>query len=208
MAAKSAKNAVEQTGHDLKILSNPVGVALLPDKLNKKLFGCAANANEIQEDVIDKIQDEIKQKLGIEKLQKSVNSDEKLMKCFEHLSLPRLYGKNLEEHFLAICNQHYGKYYKILNEFSGELLPKKPLETEWKRQPGWTKYEANGKTKSVPFPDDDVLVFDVEVCVPDGPRPVLACAASATAWYFKLFIHLFFYIFGVFLVFLVFRSNL
>lgn len=179
---KSPRNAA-QSEDDLKILSNSIGVALLPDKFNKKLFGCSANENEVEAEVIDKIQNDIKNKLGIENVLKPVNSSERLTKCLEKLSLPQLYGKNLEEHFLAICKQHYAKYFKILNDFTDKLPPKKPEEMKWIKQPGWTKYEANGKTKSVPFPNDDVLVFDVEICVPDGPGPVLACAASPTAWY-------------------------
>ncbi len=39
----------------------------------------------------------------------------------------------------------------------------------------------------VDYPDDDALVFDVETLVLNGNCPVIAVAASATAW-FDLFL--------------------
>ncbi|SPO29438.1 related to MIP1 - DNA-directed DNA polymerase gamma catalytic subunit, mitochondrial [Ustilago trichophora] len=65
----------------------------------------------------------------------------------------------------------------------------------WSIQPGWTKYPilrsddgssaALGPGVSVPYPDkeDDMLVFDVETMVQEGPFPVMATAAGAKAWY-------------------------
>ncbi|SPO28436.1 related to MIP1 - DNA-directed DNA polymerase gamma catalytic subunit, mitochondrial [Ustilago trichophora] len=65
----------------------------------------------------------------------------------------------------------------------------------WSIEPGWTKYPilrsdngsaaALGAGISVPYPDkdDDMLVFDVETMVQEGPFPVMATAAGAKAWY-------------------------
>ncbi|SNX85729.1 related to MIP1 - DNA-directed DNA polymerase gamma catalytic subunit, mitochondrial [Melanopsichium pennsylvanicum] len=65
----------------------------------------------------------------------------------------------------------------------------------WTIEPGWTKYPilrsedgsaaALGPGISVPYPDkeDDMLVFDVETMVQEGPFPVMATAAGANAWY-------------------------
>ena len=38
--------------------------------------------------------------------------------------------------------------------------------------------------KQVEYPDDDALVFDVETLVLHQNCPVIAIAASSTAWYF------------------------
>lgn len=35
----------------------------------------------------------------------------------------------------------------------------------------------------VDYPDDDVLILDVEVCVPESQRPILATAVSDKYWY-------------------------
>ncbi|KAI3485731.1 hypothetical protein L1887_50887 [Cichorium endivia] len=73
---------------------------------------------------------------------------------------------------------------------SGHLKP-----VTWSVEPGWTKYPilrskdnsavALGPGVSVAHPDpkDDMLVFDVETMVQEGPFPVMATAASPNAWY-------------------------
>ncbi|GAC74929.1 mitochondrial DNA polymerase gamma, catalytic subunit [Moesziomyces antarcticus T-34] len=73
---------------------------------------------------------------------------------------------------------------------SGHLKP-----VTWSIEPGWTKYPvlrskdnsavALGPGVSVahPDPEDDMLVFDVETMVQEGPFPVMATAASPNAWY-------------------------
>ncbi|EST04593.1 DNA-directed DNA polymerase, family A, palm domain protein [Kalmanozyma brasiliensis GHG001] len=69
----------------------------------------------------------------------------------------------------------------------------KPIN--WSIEPGWTKYSilrsedgsasALGPGVGVPYPDkeDDMLVFDVETMVQEGPFPVMATAAGPNAWY-------------------------
>lgn len=41
----------------------------------------------------------------------------------------------------------------------------------------------DGSAVSVPFPDEDAMVFDVEVCVPVGNAPTMACALTSDSWY-------------------------
>uniref|UniRef100_A0A183BPM5 DNA-directed DNA polymerase n=1 Tax=Globodera pallida TaxID=36090 RepID=A0A183BPM5_GLOPA len=60
-------------------------------------------------------------------------------------------------------------------------LPRRPKE--WSVQPGWTAYDIigwNAVPRSVPFPAEDLLFFDVEVCMKDGRLPTLAVALSPT----------------------------
>lgn len=49
---------------------------------------------------------------------------------------------------------------------------------------GWTCYEPeSGKSYSVPYPQEDILVFDVEICVPAGSFPIMATAVGPKNWY-------------------------
>ncbi|XP_054262641.1 DNA polymerase subunit gamma-1, mitochondrial [Macrosteles quadrilineatus] len=95
------------------------------------------------------------------------------------LNLPKLEGKTIDDHFYNIGEKQCGSYRNLVLHFlSG--LPKVP--TCWELKEGWTKYTEDGTT-SVDFPDEDVLVFDVEVCCSEGQMPTIATAVSSTAWY-------------------------
>ena len=43
--------------------------------------------------------------------------------------------------------------------------------------------KQTGETESVLYPNDDILVFDVETLVSDNNRPVIAVAMSSKAWF-------------------------
>ena len=58
------------------------------------------------------------------------------------------------------------------------------MPKNWIFQEGWTKYE-NGKTFPVDFPEEDVLFFDIENCVAEGPWPTLATAVSSKGQIFS-----------------------
>ncbi|CAF4744067.1 unnamed protein product, partial [Rotaria magnacalcarata] len=54
-------------------------------------------------------------------------------------------------------------------------IPSQP--TQWKYAKGWTKYSTDGQTAiSIDYPDEQVMVFDVETLVREGNFPVLAVA--------------------------------
>lgn len=76
------------------------------------------------------------------------------------------------------------RYGEIL-DFAASLqnIPKVP--NKWILKTGWTAYDQfTGEAYSVDYPDEDMLFFDVEVCVQDGQLPTLAVALSSTRWYF------------------------
>jgi DNA polymerase gamma 1 len=51
-------------------------------------------------------------------------------------------------------------------------------------QAGWTRYDTEADSYcAVPFPDEDALVFDIEVCVPAGNFPIMATAVGPKYWY-------------------------
>ena len=55
---------------------------------------------------------------------------------------------------------------------------------EWRYAAGWTKYDnETGAAIPVDFPEEDGLVFDIEVLVREGHFPTMATALSHKHWY-------------------------
>ncbi|KAJ2118912.1 DNA-directed DNA polymerase gamma mip1, partial [Coemansia sp. RSA 720] len=101
---------------------------------------------------------------------------------------PELLGSNIEEHFYNIGGLAAQPYLQMAEQFAqihGNSFPKVPAQELWLMQSGWTRYDRDGSRQRVRVPaaEDGVLVFDVEVLVPDSPFPVLAAATSQNAWY-------------------------
>lgn len=124
-----------------------------------------------------------------------------IKKCQEHLTahslwkksgtvlpelefeLPPQLGSNIDEHFRNIAEQQSRPYFEKAKLLAELRLPAIP--NEWCFSPGWTKYVYDDKdlvASSVDVPDEYALIFDVEVSVNEGPFPVIAVAASPTAW--------------------------
>lgn len=97
-----------------------------------------------------------------------------------HLKLPRMYGGNIDEHFRVLAQKQSLPYLEAARRLQQAPLP--PMPREWSWQVGWTRYGADGEGLKVGFPDEDALVFDVEVCVTEGQCPTLAVAVSPTNW--------------------------
>jgi DNA polymerase gamma 1 len=96
------------------------------------------------------------------------------------LKLPKLRGQNIEEHFLAIAEDQSRPYMNLVVSLLDQL-PVRPKV--WSTEPGWTCYDLETGPRPVPFPDEDALVFDIEVCMSAGSAPTLACAAGRKFWY-------------------------
>lgn len=98
--------------------------------------------------------------------------------------LPELVGKNtLDEHFTRIGTKYSQPYLSMAEQF---LLPDQkllPKPEHWEFQSGWTRYEAGKPPKSVEYPLEDELVFDVEVLYKRSNYAVLCTAVSQKAWY-------------------------
>ena len=72
-----------------------------------------------------------------------------------------------------------------LNVYLVELLFFK--NQKWSQRAGWTKYDPlTGKATAVKYPEEDILVFDVEMLVSEGHFPTMATAVSPTNWYAPL----------------------
>lgn len=98
------------------------------------------------------------------------------------IKLPQLLGKNLDEHFRTIAKTQSQPYLDLAMQLVHAKLH--PMPAEWSSKPGWTRYDpVSGCGKGVEYPADDALVLDVETCVIEGQRPILAVAVSPNAWY-------------------------
>ncbi|XP_028814792.1 DNA polymerase subunit gamma-1 [Denticeps clupeoides] len=97
------------------------------------------------------------------------------------LELPHMYGEDIDEHFRVLAQKQSLPYLEAASSLHRAALPAMP--EHWAREEGWTRYAPNGESSRVDFPEENALVFDVEVCVAEGPCPTLAVAVSPAAWY-------------------------
>ncbi|KAG8201058.1 hypothetical protein JTE90_002733 [Oedothorax gibbosus] len=95
--------------------------------------------------------------------------------------LPPLHKSGVVEHFNDIATELLKDYKTLLVELAHCELP--PTPKTWKFHPGWMQYEGSNEPKSVDFPEEEALVFDVEVCMQEGNYPTLATAVSKNHWY-------------------------
>ncbi|XP_047451679.1 DNA polymerase subunit gamma-1 [Mugil cephalus] len=97
------------------------------------------------------------------------------------LKLPKMYGKNIDEHFRILAQKQSLPYLEAATKLQRAELPRMPQEWSW--EVGWTRYGPDGETQKVDFPEESALVFDVEVCMTEGQCPTMAVAVSPTNWY-------------------------
>ncbi|NWR19517.1 DPOG1 polymerase, partial [Emberiza fucata] len=97
------------------------------------------------------------------------------------LRLPRMYGRDIDEHFRLLAQKQSLPYLEAAEELLRCQLP--PLPERWAWRLGWTRYGPQGQAEPVEFPEERALVLDVEVCVAEGHCPTLAVAVSPHAWY-------------------------
>lgn len=96
--------------------------------------------------------------------------------------LPRLQGADLHEHFNNLALQQLSPYLSEIQAFA-KLMSPPPMPTTWAEDGGWTKYLPDGQTKQVPYPEENIFVFDTEWIVRMGGYPYMAVALSPTHWY-------------------------
>lgn len=96
------------------------------------------------------------------------------------LKLPQMHGKDIDEHFRILAQKQSLPYLEAATKLQLADLP--PMPREWRWEVGWTRYGPDGQSQKVDFPEEEALVFDVEVCVTEGRCPTLAVAVSPTNW--------------------------
>ncbi|CAH1797186.1 unnamed protein product [Owenia fusiformis] len=97
------------------------------------------------------------------------------------VKLPRLQGKDISEHFYKIGFEQTEEFMSRAGDFIAQAIPEKPQK--WNFKPGWTRYNKDGSMSLVPHPDEEIMVFDVEVLVPEGNFPTMATALTPNHWY-------------------------
>uniref|UniRef100_A0A1B0EW77 DNA polymerase subunit gamma-1 n=1 Tax=Lutzomyia longipalpis TaxID=7200 RepID=A0A1B0EW77_LUTLO len=152
---------------------NPVKIQMLSRSLYNQVFRNTPGEKPPDDLMVNKWISEL-HKFGID-----LDSTEKLPDVA--LKLPKFRGKDLEEHFEVIAREQSQPYRDLIESLLGNVptMPK-----SWSTAPGWTAYDPEtGSHRSVPFPAEEALVFDVEVCMKAGSSPTLACAVGRKCWY-------------------------
>ena len=98
-----------------------------------------------------------------------------------YVDLPDLIGGNMKEHFDNMAYESTRTYLAMAENLARVELPERPKK--WVRQVGWTMYTPGEAPKSVPYPLEAEMIFDVEVAVVYGDHSVMAVAASSVSWY-------------------------
>lgn len=97
------------------------------------------------------------------------------------LKLPNMYGKNIDDHFCKLAQTQSLPYLEAARDLQEAQIPEMPSQWAW--EVGWVKYTGlGGEHTKVDFPEENALVFDVEVCMAEGHCPTLAVAVSPNAW--------------------------
>ena len=154
-------------GRDIRM--NPLNIQMISKALHKQIFG---EETPNVEDAIHLAQQHLESQ-GLWGKPGSIlpNVD---------VQLPPLVGEDIDEHFRIIAEEQSKPYLELAIRLAESTIPAMPRR--WRFEPGWTKYVGKEAFK-VDCPDDDALVFDVEVCVSESERPVLAAAVSDKCWY-------------------------
>ena len=150
---------------------NPLNIQMLSKNLHEQIF--RGLGPEYEEEQVEK---------SIRHLQRHALWGQETSSLGEvELALPAMYGRDIDQHFRVLAQKQSLPYLEAAGLLGRGPLPGMPRE--WAREPGWTRYGADGAApQRVEFPDEAALVFDVEVCVTEGQCPTLAVAASPTAW--------------------------
>ena len=151
---------------------NQVNVQLLPGYIRDHIFGPTTDLNEgTPSEVAEHL---IKHGIDISQSPQVSASD------VPKPQLVPLQGATIQEHFDSIAAQLLEPYKPLIDKLCECEIPQLPAE--WEFAHGWTWYGENGP-RQVPYPDEDALVLDVEICMQAGNDPVLATAVSPRGWY-------------------------
>ena len=150
---------------------NEINLQMLPNKLYHQIFNNKSNQTSYNIHDISLIKKELVD-FGIipESKSKMPNVD---------ITIPPLHGENIEEHFRYIANEQVKPYLNIVNKL---LVKLPPIPKHFILREGWTRYSYSGY-EAVEYPQEDGLIYDVEVCMKNGPLPTLAVAVSSSSWY-------------------------
>ena len=170
-------NNVDDIECDTENRINPIGIQMLPRNIYDQIFKYSISERFAQDENAEYSVHQSIKHLKQQKLWGKTNTRQQNIK----LNLPNLRGGNLNEHFRIIAEEQCSVYKKLLHDLTHNPLPSAPGQFAFRE--GWTKYFSDGTHCSVPVPDCNAYVFDVEVCVTEGSLPTLATAVSDKHWY-------------------------
>ncbi|KAJ8304120.1 hypothetical protein KUTeg_017703 [Tegillarca granosa] len=167
------------------IRRNEINIQMLSENIHRKIFKNLDNVNKLSTNDFIKAKTDKKAE-QIEEIQKHLekhglwNRDIPFIKNVD-FNLPELIGDNIDEHFRKLATDQVSDYIKIADDLVSCSVPERP--NSWVFEAGWTKYDEEGNTTKVAFPEENAIVFDIEVLVPEGPYPTMATAVSPKYWY-------------------------
>ncbi|XP_066523637.1 DNA polymerase subunit gamma-1 isoform X2 [Hoplias malabaricus] len=167
--AAAAKAKLQSSSRETRM--NPLNIQMLSRNLQEQIFH-----NSVQEYTDEDVEGSIKHL----KKHKLWGKEAVLLPDVE-LKLPQMYGEDIDGHFRILAQKQSLPYLEAASWLQQTDLPQMPQKWVW--EVGWTQYGLDGQHKKVDFPEENALVFDVEVCMAEGHCPTLAVAVSPTTWY-------------------------
>ena len=155
---------------------NHFNIQMLPQNMREALFGKRAKGDGLSNIVsIMKARGELQKRFPLSTSAETLE--------YPDVKLPPLEGEDIAEHFINIGRDQCHPYIEFADSLvkmtNAPVMPK-----TWRFEAGWFKYtDEHPEGVPVEFPDEKVLVFDVEVWKEVFDTPVLATAMSPTAWY-------------------------
>uniref|UniRef100_A0A7E4WC68 DNA-directed DNA polymerase n=1 Tax=Panagrellus redivivus TaxID=6233 RepID=A0A7E4WC68_PANRE len=137
-------------------------IELVPPMLHRYLF---PNAEDGTDEELKHVVDDLLAQIELPELNEAVHRE------------------GLMAHFDVIGKNQFERYEELLLGALA-IAPPPQMPSNWAFTAGWTRYNpTTGIAEAVLFPDEAVLFFDTEVCVPESRLACLAVAMSPTAWY-------------------------
>ncbi|XP_014673437.1 PREDICTED: DNA polymerase subunit gamma-1-like [Priapulus caudatus] len=151
---------------------NPIKIQMLSEGLHRQVFG-TSDQKSVEESMVRKSIDHLKS-------HDLWGRDTTILPEVD-FKLPKLCGKDIAEHVSNVARRQSEPYLRACEDLVAAPLP--PPPAEWAFRAGWTAYKPDGSATAIDYPEDDGLVFDIEVCGAGSIFPTLATAASPTGWY-------------------------
>ncbi|RIA87382.1 DNA polymerase family A-domain-containing protein [Glomus cerebriforme] len=160
-------------GQSQKVI-NEAGVYMLPDWLYQQVFNRSARPVPPKNLV----------EISMEHLKKQgyYNNKADTVPDISPFELPKLCGKTISEHFWKIGEEQARPIRDLATCLVSTSLPTMPFQSNWILFPGWTRYEEGKPPKAVDYPNESILCFNTKT-FDEYKYPLIACAASPTAWY-------------------------
>eukprot|EP00095_Tigriopus_kingsejongensis_P001062 maker-scaffold631_size122145-snap-gene-0.45 protein:Tk01062 transcript:maker-scaffold631_size122145-snap-gene-0.45-mRNA-1 annotation:"dna polymerase subunit gamma-1 isoform x1" len=165
------------------LATNAFGIRLVPESVRQQLFLGQPGGSQSEHCTAERVQGALGalRKFGLKPEPGPDQARRSSLDSGFPVEIPPLYG-DVDSHFYRIALEQVQPYESALTALLAAELVAQP--TQWLFESGWTRYEPGQAPVAVAHPLElGALVFDVEVCVRDGPHPVMATALTDRAWY-------------------------